>query len=208
MPKTGKPDPSDAQVMIALYEAQAAHNLGEVMGYIWSNDFPTDFKEFRKSFPPGSNSTQERGLYRALGYFETIGTLYRNNLISEDLIFDWLAVDMTWARLKGFVLGVRKEIGQSRMFENFEYMARRCANWTSPRSRPAPAGARPAARRRPTVKRTRAAAKPTRPAANPTRPAAKRTRAAAKRTRPAAKLTAATRRRATARRTPAARRQG
>jgi hypothetical protein len=194
MPKTGKPDTSDAQVMIALYEAQAAHNLGEVMGYIWSNDFPTDFKEFRKSFPPGSNSTQERDLYRALGYFETIGTLYRNNLISEDLLFDWLAVDMTWGRLKGFVLGVRKEIGQSRMFENFEYMARRCANWTSPRSRPAPGRASPAARRRPAVKRTRAAAKPTRPAA--------------KRTRPAAKLTAATRRRATARRTAAARKRG
>jgi hypothetical protein len=182
MPKTGKPDTSDAQVMIALYEAQAAHNLGEVMGYIWSNDFPTDFKEFRKSFPPGSNSTQERGLYRALGYFETIGTLYRNNLISEDLIFDWLAVDMTWARLKGFVLGVRKEIGQSRMFENFEYMARRCANWTLPRSRPAPGRASPAAARtRPPAKRT-TAAKRTRPTAARTRPTATRGRATARRT--------------------------
>jgi hypothetical protein len=196
MPKTGKPDTSDAQVVIALYEAQAAHNLGEVMGYIWSNDFPTDFKEFRKSFPPGSNSTQERDLYRALGYYETIGTLYRNNLISEDLIFDWLAVDMTWARLKGFVLGVRKEIGQSRMFENFEYMARRCANWTSPRSRPAAARARPAAARtRPRAKRTTAVKR--------TRPAAARARPTAAPTRPTA-----TRGRATARRTAAVRRQG
>jgi len=203
MPKTGKPDPSDAQVMIALYEAQAAHNLGEVMGYIWSNDFPTDFKEFRKSFPPGSNSTQERGLYRALGYFETIGTLYRNNLISEDLIFDWLAVDMTWARLKGFVLGVRKEIGQSRMFENFEYMARRCANWTSPRSRPAPGRASPAARRRPAAARTRPAAARSRPAIARTRPTAARSHSTAART-----PSTAARGRSTARRTPAARRQG
>ena len=117
MPKTGQPDTSDAQVMIALYEAQAAHNLGEVMGYIWSSDFPTDFKEFRQSFPQGSNSTEERNLYRALGHFETIGTLHRNNLINEDLLFDWLAVDHLFARVKGFVLGVRKEIGQPRMFE-------------------------------------------------------------------------------------------
>ncbi|HEY8767836.1 MAG TPA: DUF4760 domain-containing protein, partial [Dehalococcoidia bacterium] len=145
MPKTGKPDPSDAQVMIALYEAQAAHNLGEVMGYIWSNDFPTDFKEFRQRFERGSNSSEEQSIQRALGYYETIGTLYRNNLISEDLLFDWLAVDMTWTRLKGFVMGVRKEIGQSRMYENFEYMARRCANWTPARSRPAAAAKRPAA---------------------------------------------------------------
>jgi hypothetical protein len=197
MPKTSQPDTSDAQVMIALYGAQAAHNLGEIMGYIWSNDFQTDFKEFRKSFPPGSNSTQEQGLYRVLGHFETIGTLYRNNLISEDLLFDWLAVDMAWGRLKGFVLGVRKEIGSPRMFENFEYMARRCANWKPARSRKAAAARRPAAKRpaakraaakRPAAKRALAAAKRARPAA------AKRTRpAAAKRTRPAAKRTAAKR---------------
>ena len=195
MPKTGQPDTSDAQVMIALYEAQAAHNLGEVMGYIWSSDFPTDFKEFRQSFPQGSNSTEERNLYRALGHFETIGTLHRNNLINEDLLFDWLAVDHLFARVKGFVLGVRKEIGQPRMFENFEYMARRNANWKPARSRPAvaakrPAAKRPAAKRAPAAKRTRpAAAKRTRPAAaKRTRPAAaKRTRpAAAKRARPAA----------------------
>src|SRR5260370_36422585 len=158
MPKTGQPDTSDAQLLIALYQTQAAHNLGEVMGYIWSNDFPTDFKGFRNTFERGSNSTQEQGLYRALGYFETIGTLHRNNLISEDLLFDWLAVDMAWGRLKGFVLGTRKELGNARMFENFEYMARRCANWTPARSRPAVK--RPAAKRR-TAKRARPAAKRT-----------------------------------------------
>jgi hypothetical protein len=204
MPKTGQPDTSDAQLLIALYQTQAAHNLAEVMGYIWSNDFPSDFKEFRNTFERGSNSTQEQGLYRALGYFETIGTLHRNNLISEDLLFDWLAVDMAWGRLRGFVLGTRKELGSPRMFENFEYMARRSANWTPARSRSA------AAAKRPTAKRARpAAAKRARPAA------AKRARpAAAKRTRPAAKRPAAKRRattaraRSAARRTPTARRQG
>ncbi len=197
MPKTGKPDTSDAQVMIALYGAQAAHNLGEVMGYIWSNDFPVDFKEFRQRFERGSNSSEEQSIQRALGYFETIGTLHRNNLINEDLVFDWIAIDMAWGRLKGFVLGVRKEIGQSRMYENFEYMARRNANWTPARSRPAAAAKRPAAKR-PTAKRA--------PAAKRARPAAaKRTRPTAKRS--AAKRPAAARGRATARRTAAARRQ-
>ena len=186
MPKTGKADISDAQVMIALYEAQAAHNLGEVMGYIWSSDFPTDFKEFRESFPQGSNSTEERSVHRALGHFETIGTLYRNNLISEDLLFDWLAVDQLFARVKGFVLGVRREIGQPRIFENFEYMARRNANWQPERSRPAaakrPAAKRPAAKRPAAAKRARpSAAKRARPAATRGRATARRTAAARKR---------------------------
>ena len=214
MPKTGQPDTSDAQVMIALYEAQAAHNLGEVMGYIWSSDFPTDFKEFRQSFPQGSNSTEERNLYRALGHFETIGTLYRNNLINEDLLFDWLAVDHLFARVKGFVLGVRKEIGQPRMFENFEYMARRNANWKPARSRPAVAAKRPAAKRpaakrapaakRPAAKRATAAAKRSAATAKRAPAAAKRARPAAKRTRPAAaKRARPAAKRATAHRTPA-----
>ena len=207
MPKTAQPDTSDAQLLIALYQTQAAHNLGEVMGYIWSNDFPTDFKEFRTTFERGSNSTQEQGLYRALGYFETIGTLHRNNLISEDLLFDWMAVDMAWGRLKGFVLGVRKELGSPRMFENFEYMARRNANWTPARSRPAAAAKRPTAARRAPAKRT-AAAKPTRPAAKRTRAAAKKARPVAKNARRAAKRTTATASRGrTARRAPAARKR-
>jgi histone H1/5 len=214
MPKTGQPDTSDAQVMIALYEAQAAHNLGEVMGYIWSSDFPTDFKEFRQSFPQGSNSTEERNLHRALGHFETIGTLYRNNLISEDLLFDWLAIDHLFARVKGFVLGVRKEIGQPRMFENFEYMARRNANWKPARNRPAAAAKRPAAKRpaakRPAAKRSPAAKRARPAAAKRTRPAAKKARPVAKRTRPAAKRPAAraAQSRTTARRTAAARKRG
>ena len=172
MPKTGQPDASDAQVMIALYEAQAAQKITEVMGYIWSDDFPMDFKAFRERFDRGSNSTEEQDIHRILAYFETIGTLYRNNLISEDLLFDWLAVDMVWGRVKGFVGGIRRETGSPRMFENFEYMARRNANWTPARSRPAAAAKKPAAKR-PATKR----------------PAAKRT-TAAKRAKPAAKRTA------------------
>src|SRR5205807_9794162 len=106
----------------------------------------------------------------------TDGHPVSNNPHSETLPFDGLAVDLVGARLRGFVLGARREIGQSRMFENFEYMARRCANWTPPRGRPAPARARPAARRRPAAARTRpgarrrAAAPRTLPAATPTRP--------------------------------------
>ena len=220
MPKTGQPDTSDAQVMIALYGAQAAHNLGEVMGYIWSNDFPTDFKEFRQRFERGSNSSEEQSIQRALGYFETIGTLHRNNLINEDLLFDWIAIDMAWGRLKGFVGGIRRETDNVRMYENFEYMARRNANWTPSRSRPATAAKRPAAARRAPANRT-AATKRTRPAAKRataakrTRPAAKRTRAAAKKARPVAKnarraakrTTATASRGRTARRAPAARKR-
>jgi pyruvate/2-oxoglutarate dehydrogenase complex dihydrolipoamide acyltransferase (E2) component len=181
MPKTGQPDASDAQVMIALYEAQAAQKITEVMGYIWSDDFPMDFKAFRERFDRGSNSTEEQDIHRILAYFETIGTLYRNNLISEDLLFDWLAVDMVWGRVKGFVAGFRRETGSARMYENFEYMARRNASWKPARSRPAakakPAAKKTAAAKKPAAKKT--VTKKARPAAK--RPAARRTPAARKR---------------------------
>jgi hypothetical protein len=127
--KNGKPSREDAHLMIQLYEAQATHQIPDAMSYIWSNDFPATFEEFRQKFPQGGNSSQERQVYRALGYYETIGTLYRNGLVNEDLLFDWLAIDAIWDRLRSFVEGLRAEVGQSRFYENFEYMAARNGKW-------------------------------------------------------------------------------
>ena len=104
------------------------------MQYIWSNDFPTDFAEFRRRFPRGSGSREESLVHRVLAWHETVGTLYRNSLFSEDLLFDWLALGGPWERMKGFALGTREEIGEPRMYENFEYAAQRQASWRPTRA--------------------------------------------------------------------------
>ncbi|MEO8457312.1 MAG: DUF4760 domain-containing protein [Chloroflexota bacterium] len=131
--RNGKADHHDAELIVKLYEAQAAQQVPDAMAYLFSNDYPADFAAFREKHPAGSSASQERLIYKALGYYETIGTLYRNGLINEDLLFDWLAVDLLWDRLKSFVVGVRGEIGSDRMYENFEYMAEKNAKWSPSR---------------------------------------------------------------------------
>jgi hypothetical protein len=56
-------------------------------------------------------------------FFETVGTLHKQGLINEDLLFDWLWVAGPWDKLKGYALGQRQEAGVPELWENFEAMA-------------------------------------------------------------------------------------
>jgi hypothetical protein len=57
--------------------------------------------------------------------------------MNEDLLFDWLAVDLTWDRMKSHALGWREEIGNPHMYENFEAMANAQRAWATSRDRKA-----------------------------------------------------------------------
>jgi len=124
-----EPTRDDADIMLRVAQLGALQNTGEAVAFVWSDDFPTDYTDFRAKFPKGKRSQEESLLNRWLGWFETVGTLYRNGLFSEDLLFDWLAVDWAWDRVKGVALGLRGEMGEPRMWENFEYMAERQRSW-------------------------------------------------------------------------------
>jgi hypothetical protein len=124
-----KPTREDADILLRLAELSALHNLPAAATFIWSDDFPTDFARFRDKFPAGKRSEEEGLLRRYLGYFETAGTLYRNDLFSGDLLFDWMAVTAAWDRVKGYALGVRQEAGDTSLFENFEYAAEHARSW-------------------------------------------------------------------------------
>ena len=72
-----------------------------------------------------------------LNWYETIGTLHKHGLLNEDLLFDWLAIDLTWDRMKSHALGWREEIGNTHMYENFEAMANAQREWAASRDREA-----------------------------------------------------------------------
>ena len=40
------------------------------------------------------------------------------------ILFDWMAIDLVWDRIKGFAFGVREQTGEPRIYENFEAMAK------------------------------------------------------------------------------------
>lgn len=117
-----KPTHQDAIIMLRLYQLSAIAGLSEATNWMWSDNFITDYAEFIKKYPPGSEGYEKAT--RICGYYETIGTLYKNGLFNEELLFDWLAVYLVWDRIKNFAIGLREEAREPRLFENFEAMAK------------------------------------------------------------------------------------
>ena len=132
--KSGKADKDDARLLVQLYDSQATAGITDAVSYIWSSEFPETFEQFREKFPAGSAVEEVRNVFKVLGYYETVGTLYKHNLIDEDLLFDWLAAELVWQRLANWVTGFRAEINVPSVYENFEYMATKAAAWREKRA--------------------------------------------------------------------------
>ena len=124
-----KPTYRDARLVLELMKYNAASGLSEAMNWLWSDQFVPDYTEFIKKYPLGSKGNIDT--MKICGYFETIGTLWKHGLINENLLFDWLAVDMVWDKIKGFALGVRQEANEPRLHENFEAMAKANSAWSA-----------------------------------------------------------------------------
>ena len=116
-----KPTHQDALVMLNLMQWAAMANLSEASRFVWGERFIEDFDEFVEKYPIGT----EEYAYATLvsGYYETIGTLWKNDLLNEDLLFDWILVTPSWNRLKGFTLGLRESVGEEKLYENFEALS-------------------------------------------------------------------------------------
>ena len=117
-----KPTKDDANLMIQLMRWGAADGLQDSMNWIWSDEFISDYDEFIAKYPRGSK--EYGNATKVCGWFESIGTLYKQNLLNGELLFDWLTIKLPWSRLSGFAIGVRKAAEEPRLYENFEAMAK------------------------------------------------------------------------------------
>jgi hypothetical protein len=118
-----KPTAQDAQVLLQLATWYTESQVGEAINWARSDAFKADYAEFTRQFPSGSDGRML--LNRILGYYETVGTLWKNRLIDEDLLFDWLWVPSIWDVVKNHALGMRTEFANAGLWENFEAMAER-----------------------------------------------------------------------------------
>ncbi len=117
-----KPTFQDATLMLQLAQWGATSGLQDANAFLWSDRFIGDYKEFKLKFPQGSKEWSYAS--QICGWYETLGTLHRHELINAQLVFDWLWVAGVWERIKGFALGVREEAHNPRLYEYFEAMAK------------------------------------------------------------------------------------
>jgi hypothetical protein len=117
-----KPTYQDASLMLQLAQWGAVSGLQKASAFLWSDKFESDYKEFVKKYPTGTDEYSYAS--QICGWYETLGTLFKHDLFNRELLFDWLLVSGVWDRIKGFALGVREEAKAPRLFENFEAMAK------------------------------------------------------------------------------------
>ncbi len=83
-----------------------------------------DFDTFKLRAPAGSED--RRMVERFFASFEDAGNLIRAGQMREDLFFDsWYNLPSAWNRAKPYVLGLRAETHNPKLYEAFEWLAER-----------------------------------------------------------------------------------
>ena len=102
----------DAVLMIELAKWGSMLGLDEASSEISADDFD-----------PNAAELSDASVGKMLNYYETIGTLVKNGLIDRDLVYDWLSVEGSWARVGPAAKRARHEVGDPELYENFEALA-------------------------------------------------------------------------------------
>jgi hypothetical protein len=116
----------DANLMVQVLQWWAMADLNSALNWMFSDDFIMDYDEFIADYPPGSEGYGH--VQNILGAMESLGTLVKNDLFNEDLAHDWLGSHLVWRRIGSIALGLRKDTGEPRLYENFEALAKASAS--------------------------------------------------------------------------------
>jgi hypothetical protein len=75
------------------------------------------------SFDPETASPFDPAVTTVLSFGESLATLTKHDLISTELVYDWLWVAGMWAKVAPAARSAREATGQPKLFENFEALA-------------------------------------------------------------------------------------
>lgn len=122
-----KPTQKDAELLLRVLELTRDEEGRRANRWFWGEFDVKSYRKFRKKYPCGSEG--EGHFNRFVGNWEMLATLVVNGLISEDLVFDMFLVKPLWEKAEPIVYGFRKEWKEPRLYENFEVLAQRAAEW-------------------------------------------------------------------------------
>ena len=106
------PTHDDAVLMVQLAQWGTSMGLEDALRVLLDEDFEPDTADHTD--PP---------VLTALMFGESIGTLVKHNLLSNELVHDWLWVEGLWARVRPAALSAREALGEPGLYENLEALA-------------------------------------------------------------------------------------
>jgi hypothetical protein len=114
-------------MLIELFKLRLDPLMQESQTWFEGKFQPGTWEEIRTRYPLGSK--EWRMLNTVLGYWEIVGVLIDQNLISDDLIFDAMeSLDVAWDKVNSWLPGARSEMGPD-FWENIELLVTRQKRW-------------------------------------------------------------------------------
>jgi hypothetical protein len=107
------PTRDDAQLMVQLAQWGTALGLEEALVDVFTDDFD----------PEHADPLRDAPVRKILQFGESIATLTKHELLSAELVNDWLWVKGLWSRVGPAALRARELYGEPRLYENFEALA-------------------------------------------------------------------------------------
>jgi hypothetical protein len=119
-----KPNQKDAELLINLYATGITPEMRKAMPWVMKHE-KQEYDAFIEKNPIGSEGWNN--FVSIAAFYELVGVLVKYETINEDVVLDYFA--LMWDKLGPLVKGSRKDIGSLRLFENYEYLAERKAEW-------------------------------------------------------------------------------
>lgn len=98
----------DAKLIVELARWGTEFGVNDALGEL-----------FTEGFDPADTSAN-MAVGKVLYYFEVIGTLVKQNVLSRDLVVDVWWIPGIWNQVKAHALSARADSGEPRLYENFE----------------------------------------------------------------------------------------
>jgi hypothetical protein len=106
------PTQEDAQLLVQLAQWGTSLGIQDAMPVLFAPDFDPDTAE-----------VGDEPVRVVLMYGETIGTLVKHSLFDRELANDWIWFSGLWARVAPAALKTRAELGEPKLYENFQALA-------------------------------------------------------------------------------------
>lgn len=108
------PTREDAQLLMQIVQWGTTLGVQDAMPELFSDDFD----------PHTADALEHEAVRTILLFGETIATLTKRDLLSTELVTDWLWVEGLWSRVEPAARSVRERFGEPRLYENFEALAK------------------------------------------------------------------------------------
>ena len=121
-----KPTKEDADLLLRYFAIMRSdEDFKKAVHWFWEEFNEKTYRAFKRKYP--ARSEGYRNFTIVCSYWEILSTLVNNDVLNEDLVFDMFI--LPWERAEPIVYGLRKDWKEPRLYENFEVLAKRKAEW-------------------------------------------------------------------------------